>query len=152
MPSPVSVATKIAIGQDLQLTVVDVNGQAPQQVELRWRSQGELVEQRLSGEATADPARVRFRLERLARPLEVRASGGEIVAVTEDEIVRALGALARQGFYVEPTSAAAAAGLSQLIARGVIKPGDAVITLGAGSIGTLPGRLIDALAAGKGPR
>jgi UDP-N-acetylmuramate-alanine ligase len=34
----------------------------------------------------------------------------------------------------------------------VIKPGDAVITLGAGSIGTLPGRLIDALAAGKGPR
>jgi hypothetical protein len=68
---------KIAMGQDLQLTVVDVNGRAPQQVELLWRSSGELVEQRLWGEATADPARVRFRLERLARPLEVRASGGD---------------------------------------------------------------------------
>ena len=31
----------------------------------------------------------------------------------------------------------------------IIKPGDAVITLGAGSIGTLPGRLVEALAQGK---
>ena len=35
-------------------------------------------------------------------------------------IETALAALARLGYYVEPTSAAAAAGLSQLIARGVI--------------------------------
>ena len=68
---------KMATGQDLELTVVDTNGRAPQQVELRWRLQGEQVEQRLLGEATADPARVRFRLERLARPLEVRAVGGD---------------------------------------------------------------------------
>jgi UDP-N-acetylmuramate--alanine ligase len=34
----------------------------------------------------------------------------------------------------------------------LIKPGDAVITLGAGSIGTLPRRLIDALAAREGRR
>ena len=33
----------------------------------------------------------------------------------------------------------------------MIKPGDAVITLGAGSIGTLASRLVDALAQGKGP-
>ena len=33
----------------------------------------------------------------------------------------------------------------------MIRPGDAVITLGAGSIGTLAGRLVDALAQGKGP-
>ena len=57
----------------------------------------------------------------------MRTSGGEIVAVTEDEIVRALGALARKGFYVEPTSAAAAAGLSQLVARGVIKKGETTV-------------------------
>jgi UDP-N-acetylmuramate--alanine ligase len=31
----------------------------------------------------------------------------------------------------------------------VVQPGDAVITLGAGSIGTLPGRLVEALAARK---
>ena len=35
-----------------------------------------------------------------------------IAAISEDEIVSALGALARMGMYVEPTSAAAAAGLS----------------------------------------
>ena len=33
----------------------------------------------------------------------------------------------------------------------MIRPGDAVITLGAGSIGTLPGRLVEALAQGKAP-
>jgi threonine synthase len=63
----------------------------------------------------------------------VRASGGEIVAVTEDEIVRALGALARKGFYVEPTSAAAAAGLSQLIARGAIKQGETTVLVLTGT-------------------
>ncbi len=52
----------------------------------------------------------------------VRNSGGSIVAVSEDEIVSALGALARQGLYVEPTSAAAAAGLRQLFKSKAIVP------------------------------
>ena len=51
-----------------------------------------------------------------------RHSGGSIVAVSEDEIVSALGALARQGLYVEPTSAAAAAGLRQLFKSKAIVP------------------------------
>ena len=51
----------------------------------------------------------------------VRNSGGSIVAVSEDEIVSALGALARQGLYVEPTSAAAA-GLRQLFKSKAIVP------------------------------
>ena len=50
----------------------------------------------------------------------VRGSGGAVAAVSEDEIVAALGKIARRGFYVEPTSAAAAAGLSQLLASGAI--------------------------------
>jgi threonine synthase len=79
------------------------------------------------GIASSKPTRMR---EVLA---PVRASGGEIVAVTEDEIVRALGALAKKGFYVEPTSAAAAAGLSQLIARGVIGKGDTTVLVLTGS-------------------
>jgi threonine synthase len=80
------------------------------------------------GIASSKPTRLR---EVLA---PVRASGGEIVAVTEDEIVRALGVLAKKGFYVEPTSAAAAAGLSQLIARGVIRRGEttALVLTGSG--------------------
>jgi threonine synthase len=79
------------------------------------------------GIASTKPTRMR---EVLA---PVRASGGEIVAVTEDEIVRALAALARKGFYVEPTSAAAAAGLSQLIARGAIKQGETTVLVLTGS-------------------
>ena len=79
------------------------------------------------GIASSKPTRIR---EVLA---PVRASGGEIVAVAEDEIVRALASLASKGFYVEPTSAAAAAGLSQLIARGVIRRGEATVLVLTGS-------------------
>jgi threonine synthase len=79
------------------------------------------------GIASSKPTRMR---EVLA---PVRASGGEIVAVTEEEIVRALGALARKGFYVEPTSAAAAAGLSQLLARGAIREGESTVLVLTGT-------------------
>jgi threonine synthase len=79
------------------------------------------------GIASSKPTRMR---EVLA---PVRASGGEIVAVAEEEIVRALAALARKGFYVEPTSAAAAAGLSQLIARGAIRKGETIVLVLTGS-------------------
>jgi threonine synthase len=79
------------------------------------------------GIASSKPTRLR---EVLA---SVRGSGGEIVAVTEDEIVRALAALARKGFYVEPTSAAAAAGLSQLIARGAVVKGETTVLVLTGS-------------------
>jgi len=79
------------------------------------------------GIASSKPTRLR---EVLA---PVRSSGGDIVAVTEKEIVRALGVLARKGYYVEPTSAAAAAGLSQLIARGVVTGGDTTVLVLTGS-------------------
>src|SRR5262245_60381762 len=79
------------------------------------------------GIASSKPMRIR---EVLA---PVRASGGEIVAVADDEIVRALASLASKGFYVEPTSAAAAAGLSQLIARGGIRHGEATVLVLTGS-------------------
>jgi threonine synthase len=79
------------------------------------------------GIASSKPTRMR---EVLA---PVRASGGEIVAVSEDEIVAALATLARAGYYVEPTSAAAAAGLSQLIARGVVKKGETTVLVLTGS-------------------
>lgn len=66
------------------------------------------------GIASSKPTRVREVLR------AVRDSGGSIVAVSEEEIISALGALARQGIYVEPTSAAAAAGLRQLFEQRVI--------------------------------
>jgi threonine synthase len=63
----------------------------------------------------------------------VRQSGGSIVAVTEDEIVTALGTLARKGLYVEPTSAAAGAGLTQLLASGTVKPDESTVLVLTGT-------------------
>jgi threonine synthase len=79
------------------------------------------------GIASSKPTRAREVLR------AVRASGGSIVAVSEDEIVSALGALARQGIYVEPTSAAAAAGLRQLLKSGAITPRQTTVLVLTGS-------------------
>jgi len=59
----------------------------------------------------------------------VRRSGGGVVAVPEDEIVRALAALGRLGLFVEPTAATAAAALSQLLRDGTIQPPQTTIAV-----------------------
>lgn len=79
------------------------------------------------GIASSQPTRV---TEVLAA---VRQSGGAIVAVSEEEIVTALGGLARRGIYVEPTSAAAAAGLSQLLHSGAISADQTTVLVLTGS-------------------
>ena len=79
------------------------------------------------GIASSKPTRARTVLN------AVRASGGSLVAVSEDEIVTALGTLARQGIYVEPTSAAAAAGLRQLLKTGAITPQQTTVLVLTGS-------------------
>ncbi len=50
----------------------------------------------------------------------VRESGGQVLSVTETEITTALRSLLSTGWYVEPTSAAGAAGLSNLMDGGHI--------------------------------
>jgi len=67
------------------------------------------------GTAIAHPLRLKEMVGAL------KDSGGESVAVTEDEIVSALKRLARLGLFVEPTSASVAAAFAKLTARGVIK-------------------------------
>jgi threonine synthase len=64
----------------------------------------------------------------------IRRSGGAAVSVTEEEIVEAMNDLAGSGLYVEPTSASAAAALSGLLGRGVIRPEETtvVVLTGAG--------------------
>jgi threonine synthase len=79
------------------------------------------------GIATARPTRVAEVLR------AVRASGGVVVAVEEAEIVAALRGLARRGLYVEPTAAAAAAGLTRLLASGAIRPDEATVLVLTGS-------------------
>lgn len=79
------------------------------------------------GIASSQPTRVIEVLD------AVRKSKGSIVAVPEVEITAALAALARQGLYVEPTSACAAAGLSQLIASGAVGRGERTVLVLTGS-------------------
>jgi len=79
------------------------------------------------GIATPKPTRVAEVLR------AVRESGGAVVAVSEAEIVDALRDLARRGLYVEPTSATAAAGLTRLLAEGVIRPDETTVLVLTGS-------------------
>jgi threonine synthase len=60
-------------------------------------------------------------------------SKGSTVALTEDEIVAALRRLARNGLFVEPTSASAAAGLDRLVQEGLIRPNESTVVVLSGS-------------------
>lgn len=79
------------------------------------------------GIASSQPTRLREVVR------AVRRSAGAIAAVGEEEIVSALGALARMGFYVEPTCAAAGAGLTQLLASGAISSEETTVVVLTGS-------------------
>jgi threonine synthase len=63
----------------------------------------------------------------------VRETGGGCLAVEEDEIVTALRKLTARGYFVEPTTAAAGAGLSRLIAEGVVQPEQTTVVILTGS-------------------
>ena len=76
----------------------------------------------------------------IARPLRLREmihalkeTGGETVAVLEEEIVGALLRLAGLGLLAEPTSAVAAAALAKLIAHNVIRARERTVVLISGT-------------------
>jgi threonine synthase len=73
------------------------------------------------GIAIATPVRGRQILE------AIRETGGEVITVTESEIKISLKEVAREGHFVEPTSAATFAGLKKYLKY--IKKGDVVTTL-----------------------
>ncbi|MBR1190779.1 threonine synthase [Bradyrhizobium sp. AUGA SZCCT0160] len=79
------------------------------------------------GTAIAHPLRLKEMIHAL------KDSGGESVAVSEDEIVTALKRLARLGLFVEPTSASVAAAFAKLTARGVIKERENTVLLISGT-------------------
>ena len=76
----------------------------------------------------------------------VRESGGAIHAVSEPAIAAAQDQLARQGLYVEPTSATAAAVLDRLIREGRIRAGEHVVVILTGS-GLKAGELLTKMRA-----
>ena len=98
-----------------------------------WKSGGEapvpvtVTPTIAEGIASSQPTRLREVVR------GVRLTGGAITAVSEEEIVSALGALARMGLYVEPTCASAAAGLTQWLASGAIRADETTIVVLTGS-------------------
>lgn len=62
-----------------------------------------------------------------------RETHGGIISVEEEPIRRAYHRLASMGFYVEPTSATAAAGLSALLQAGTIGQDDSVVVILTGT-------------------
>ena len=67
------------------------------------------------GTSIRNPVRLREVVE------ATRASGGGTLAIDEESIAEATLALARQGLFVEPTCAQAAAAFDQLLSRGTIR-------------------------------
>ncbi|QHY99549.1 Threonine synthase [Streptomyces sp. S4.7] len=63
----------------------------------------------------------------------VRRSGGDTVAIPEEDIVAATRRLAGTGLYAEPTSASAAAAIDTFVARGAIRPGETAVVVLTGS-------------------
>lgn len=79
------------------------------------------------GIAIAKPIR---RMEAIEAVRETKSS---VEAVTEAEIVQALRDAASLGFYIEPTSATAIAGIKRLVASGTILPGEVTVIILSGN-------------------
>ena len=78
----------------------------------------------------------------------IRRSGGATLAVTDDEIIAAMTDLARVGIYAEPTSASAAAALSNLLRDGAIRPEDTTVVVLTGTGLKATQRIQELLEAG----
>jgi threonine synthase len=63
----------------------------------------------------------------------LRESKGDTIAVPEEEIVDALGRLARLGLFVEPTSATAVAALDRLARAGTVKANETTVVIITGT-------------------
>nr|WP_267313825.1 pyridoxal-phosphate dependent enzyme [Limnobaculum xujianqingii] len=79
------------------------------------------------GTAIRSPVRLKELLD------AIRRSGGNTVAITEEQITQAVIKLTSMGLYAEPTSATAAAAIDEFMRRGVIKPGETTVVILTGS-------------------
>lgn len=63
----------------------------------------------------------------------IRASKGDMLDVTEDEILQGLKTMLKKGYFIEPTSATAFAGLSKLIEKGKINANEKTVVIITGN-------------------
>lgn len=97
------------------------------------------------GTAIKQPLRLRQIIDAL------RESGGGTVALTEQEIVSALGQLARQGLFAEPTCASAAAALDKLSSAGTITAGETTVVIVTGTGLKAASTVADLVQEGQDP-
>jgi threonine synthase len=84
-------------------------------------------------ETIAEGTAIRRPLRLREMIMALRETGGGTVAIPEDGIVSALKRLARQGLFVEPTSATAVAAMDNLINRQVINEKERTVVLITGT-------------------
>jgi threonine synthase len=109
------------IAKPPKLHAVQAEGCAPLVALFEGRETPALSATIADGIATPQPVRAGMILD------AVRGSGGQAVAVSEDAIRTALCDLLAAGWYVEPTTAAGAAGLTRLQREGHIRPGETAV-------------------------
>jgi len=119
----ISKLPKLFAAQPLNCSPLDASFQAGVDTPVARAVQKTIAE----GTAIAHPLRLKEMIHAL------KNSGGESVAVSEDEIVAALKRLARLGLFVEPTSASVAAAFAKLAARGVIAERENTVLLISGT-------------------
>jgi len=100
-----------------------------------WRD-GEdvLTKAPVSGITAADSISAGLPRDRIKALAAVNETNGAYVCVTDDEILRAIPALARgTGVFAEPAGAAAYAGLQKAVADGLVNSDDRIIVLNTGN-------------------
>jgi threonine synthase len=79
------------------------------------------------GIASTRPVRARHVMDAL------RETDGAVTTVSEDEIANGVDVLAREGIYVEPTSAVVVSAFDRFVEQGVVRPGDLTVSVLTGS-------------------
>jgi threonine synthase len=114
-----------------RLVGVQAEGAAP--LVRAWEEGGEEIEP-LVPDTLADSISVGQPRDRVKALRAVRETGGQYVAVSDEEILEAMRLLGREAaVFAEPAGAAGFAGLSKLAARGEIDPEERIVVLVTGN-------------------
>jgi threonine synthase len=114
-----------------QLVGVQAEGAAP--LVRAWEEGSEEIVP-LVPETLADSISVGQPRDRVKALRAVRETGGQYVAVTDEEILEAMRQLGREAaVFAEPAGAAGFAGLRKLVAQGEIDPGERIVVLVTGN-------------------
>jgi threonine synthase len=113
-----------------RLAVVQASGAAP--FARAWMEGGDVVPVRAQTDASA--IRIGAPASWKKARAEVRASGGTVLDVSDEEIAEARAVIGRDGVGCEPASAASLAGLRRLVADGGVAPDADVVCVLTGHV------------------